>query len=161
MKEGSSDDKKVRKRRFFKEHLTEWFFVEPKMFLLWHCCEEPFKHLYTFSFFNIFLYKNIFIFDHIFYYILYITFFSSYFWSEMWPAYCENHLFYFSWGMKHKWEVDKVSWAMKDQAQSNNNVPLGCAEDGISRSILSLSLDYADWERLRNSAFPPLQSMGE
>ncbi len=31
---------------FFKEPLTEWFFVEPKMVLLWHRCEEPFKHLY-------------------------------------------------------------------------------------------------------------------
>ncbi len=35
-KEGSSDYKKVRKRWFFKESLTEWFFVEPKMVLLWH-----------------------------------------------------------------------------------------------------------------------------
>ncbi len=25
--------------------LTEWFFVEPKMVILWHRCEEPFKHL--------------------------------------------------------------------------------------------------------------------
>ncbi len=33
-KEGSSDDKKVRKRWFFKEPLTEWFFVEPKMVIL-------------------------------------------------------------------------------------------------------------------------------
>jgi len=31
VKEGPSDDKKVRKRWFFKEILTEWFFVEPKM----------------------------------------------------------------------------------------------------------------------------------
>ncbi len=45
-KEGSSDNKKVRKRWFFKETLTEWFFVEPKMVLLWHRCEELFKHLY-------------------------------------------------------------------------------------------------------------------
>ncbi len=45
-KEGSSDYKKVRKILFFKEPLTEWFFVEPKMVILWHCCEEPFKHLY-------------------------------------------------------------------------------------------------------------------
>ncbi len=45
-KEGSSDYKKVRRRWFFKEPLTEWFFVEPKMVLLWHRCEEPFKHLY-------------------------------------------------------------------------------------------------------------------
>ncbi len=29
MKEGSSGYKKVRKRWFFKEALTEWFFVEP------------------------------------------------------------------------------------------------------------------------------------
>ncbi len=43
MKEGSSDYKKVRKRWFFKEPLTEWFFVEPKMVLLWHRCEEPFE----------------------------------------------------------------------------------------------------------------------
>ncbi len=35
-KEGSSDYKKVRKRWFFKEPLTECFFVEPKMVLLWH-----------------------------------------------------------------------------------------------------------------------------
>ncbi len=42
-KEGSSDYKKVRKRWLFKEPLTEWFFVEPKMVLLWHCCEEPFE----------------------------------------------------------------------------------------------------------------------
>ncbi len=33
VKEGSSDYKKVRKRWFFKEPLTEWFFVEPKMVL--------------------------------------------------------------------------------------------------------------------------------
>ncbi len=46
VKEGSSDYKKLRKRWFFKEPLTEWFFVEPKMVLLWHRCEEPFKHLY-------------------------------------------------------------------------------------------------------------------
>ncbi len=30
VKEGSSDYKKVSKRWFFKEPLTEWFFVEPK-----------------------------------------------------------------------------------------------------------------------------------
>ncbi len=30
-------------RWFFKELLTEWFFVEPKMVLLWHLCEEPFE----------------------------------------------------------------------------------------------------------------------
>ncbi len=45
-KEGSSDYKKLRKRWFFKEPLTEILFVEPKMVLLWHRCEEPFKHLY-------------------------------------------------------------------------------------------------------------------
>ncbi len=45
-KEGSSDYKKVRKREFFKEPLTEGFFVEPKMVLLRHRCEEPFKHFY-------------------------------------------------------------------------------------------------------------------
>ncbi len=28
---------------FFKETLTEWFFVEPKMVLLWHRCEQPFE----------------------------------------------------------------------------------------------------------------------
>ncbi len=43
VKEGSSDYKKVRKRWFFKEPLTEWFFVEPKMVLLWDRCEEPFE----------------------------------------------------------------------------------------------------------------------
>jgi len=43
---GSSDYKKLRKRWFFKEPLTEWFFVEPKIVLLWHHCEEPFKHLF-------------------------------------------------------------------------------------------------------------------
>ncbi len=31
---------------FFKEPLTEWFFVESKRVLLWHHWEEPFKHLY-------------------------------------------------------------------------------------------------------------------
>ncbi len=31
VKEGSSDYKKVRKTSFFKEPLTEWFFVEPKV----------------------------------------------------------------------------------------------------------------------------------
>ncbi len=35
-KEGSSDYKKVRKRWFFKEPLTEWFFVETKMVLLFY-----------------------------------------------------------------------------------------------------------------------------
>ncbi len=45
LKEGSSDYKKVRKRWFFNEPLTECFFVKPKMVLLWHRCEEPFKHL--------------------------------------------------------------------------------------------------------------------
>ncbi len=49
-KEGSSDHIKkdhIKKGMvYFKETLTEWFFVEPKMVLLWHRCEEPFKHLY-------------------------------------------------------------------------------------------------------------------
>ncbi len=40
---GSSDYKTVRKRWFFKEPLTEWFFVEPKMVILWHRLK---KHLY-------------------------------------------------------------------------------------------------------------------
>ncbi len=44
VKEGSSDYKKLRQRWFFKYILTEWFFVEPKMALLWHRCEEPFNH---------------------------------------------------------------------------------------------------------------------
>ncbi len=39
--QGSSDYKKVRKIWFFKETLTEWFFVEPKMVLICHRCEEP------------------------------------------------------------------------------------------------------------------------
>ncbi len=39
VKEGSSDYKKVRKRC----SLTEWFFVEPEMVLLWHHCEKPFE----------------------------------------------------------------------------------------------------------------------
>ncbi len=42
-KEGSSDYIKVRKRWFLKEHLTELFFVEPKMVLLCLRCEEPFE----------------------------------------------------------------------------------------------------------------------
>ncbi len=41
-----SDYKKVRKKWFFKEPLTEWFFVEPKMVLLWHCLKNLLKHLY-------------------------------------------------------------------------------------------------------------------
>ncbi len=45
-KEGSSDYKKLRKRWFFKEPLTEWFFVEPKMVLLWHHLKNFLKHLY-------------------------------------------------------------------------------------------------------------------
>ncbi len=36
VKEGSSDYKKVRKRWFFKEPLTEWLFVEPKIVLQYH-----------------------------------------------------------------------------------------------------------------------------
>ncbi len=43
VKEGSSDYKKVRKRWFFNEPLTDWLFVEPKTVILWHRCEEPFK----------------------------------------------------------------------------------------------------------------------
>jgi len=43
VKEGSSDFKKVRKRWFFKERLTEWFFAEPKMVLLRHLYEECFE----------------------------------------------------------------------------------------------------------------------
>ncbi len=43
VKKGSSDYKKVRKRWFFKEPLTECFFVEPKMVILWHRCEARFK----------------------------------------------------------------------------------------------------------------------
>ncbi len=35
-KEGSSDYKTVSKRWFFKEPLTECFFVQPKMVILWH-----------------------------------------------------------------------------------------------------------------------------
>ncbi len=35
--------KKVRKRCFFKEPLTEWLFVEPNMVLVWHHGEEPFE----------------------------------------------------------------------------------------------------------------------
>ncbi len=42
-KDGSSDYKKLRKRWFFKDPLTEWLFMEPKMVLLWHHCEEPFE----------------------------------------------------------------------------------------------------------------------
>ncbi len=41
-KEGSSDYKKVRKKCFFKEPLTEWFFVEPKMVLLRQGCQTQF-----------------------------------------------------------------------------------------------------------------------
>ncbi len=44
-KEGSSDYKKVRKRWFFKEPLTEMVLCGTKM-VLWHRCEEPLKHLY-------------------------------------------------------------------------------------------------------------------
>ncbi len=42
VKEGSLDYKNVRKRRFFKEPLTEWFFVEPEMVLM-ASLEEPFE----------------------------------------------------------------------------------------------------------------------
>ncbi len=42
VKEGTiSDYINVRKRWFFKEPLTEWFFVEPRMVIVWHRCEEP------------------------------------------------------------------------------------------------------------------------
>ncbi len=44
-KEGSLDDK-VRKRWFFKEPLTEWFFVEQKRVILWHCLKILLKHIY-------------------------------------------------------------------------------------------------------------------
>ncbi len=40
VKERSSDYIKVRKRWFFKEPLTEWFFVKPKMVILWHCLKN-------------------------------------------------------------------------------------------------------------------------
>ncbi len=43
VKEGSSDYIKVMKRWFFKELLTEGFFVEPKLVLLCHRREEPFE----------------------------------------------------------------------------------------------------------------------
>ncbi len=58
-KEGSSDYKKVRKRWFFKEPLTEWFFVEPKMVLLWHRCEEPIEaplFLRVYSIYTVYIY---------------------------------------------------------------------------------------------------------
>ncbi len=42
VKEGSSEYKKVSKKLFFKEPLTEGFFVEPNIFILWHRFEEPF-----------------------------------------------------------------------------------------------------------------------
>ncbi len=38
--------KKVRKRWFFKESLTEWVFVEPKMVLLWHRLKNILKGLF-------------------------------------------------------------------------------------------------------------------
>ncbi len=44
VKEGSSDYKKLRKRWFFKQPLTEWFFVEPKM-VLGITVKNPLKHL--------------------------------------------------------------------------------------------------------------------
>ncbi len=53
-KEGSLDYKKVRKRLVFKEPLTEWFFVKPKMVLLWHRlknllkCIKQFLDVYCF-----------------------------------------------------------------------------------------------------------------
>ncbi len=52
VKKGSSDYKKVRKIRSFKEPLTVWFFVESKMVLLWHRCEESplFLRVYPMSY---------------------------------------------------------------------------------------------------------------
>ncbi len=41
VKEGSSDYKNVRKRRFFKEHLTEWFFTMNGSSMA--SLEEPFE----------------------------------------------------------------------------------------------------------------------
>ncbi len=35
-----------RQERDFKEPLTEWFFVGPKIILLWHLLKDLFKHLY-------------------------------------------------------------------------------------------------------------------
>ncbi len=46
VKEGSLDYKKLRKRRFFKEPLTEWFFVEPKNGSSMASIEEPLTHHY-------------------------------------------------------------------------------------------------------------------
>ncbi len=43
VKEGSSDYKKVSKRWFFKEALTEWFFVETKNGSSMASLEEPFE----------------------------------------------------------------------------------------------------------------------
>ncbi len=43
MKEGFSDYKKIRKRWFFKESLTEWFYVEPKKFSSMASLEEPYE----------------------------------------------------------------------------------------------------------------------
>ncbi len=43
-KEDSSDYKKVRMRWFFKEPLTEWFFVEPKMVLYGIAMKNVLKH---------------------------------------------------------------------------------------------------------------------
>ncbi len=37
---------KAWRRWFFKEPLTEWFFVEPKMVLLWHRLKNLLKHLH-------------------------------------------------------------------------------------------------------------------
>lgn len=37
----------VSTRWFLHEPLTEWCFVEPKMLLLWHHCEEPFQQLWS------------------------------------------------------------------------------------------------------------------
>ncbi len=45
-KEGSSNSKKVRKIWFFKKTLIAWFFVEPKMAILWHRLKNLLKNLY-------------------------------------------------------------------------------------------------------------------
>ncbi len=41
-KEGFFRVQKDKKEMFFKEPLIEWFFVEPKIVILWHRYEEPF-----------------------------------------------------------------------------------------------------------------------
>ncbi len=59
-KEGSSDLKNVRKRRFFKKTLTEWFFVESKMVLhmasLWRTFQAPlFLRVYIYIYIYIYI----------------------------------------------------------------------------------------------------------